>query len=199
MSQIMNPDAYERATKARIRANANKTFYATFGSDRITTVLNFLYSEVAKSNPFTLWESFVNGFEKYGKLSEKQILCVENSIAKSAARKVEYLQKKVEADVTKVFVGKIGERETFAVTLKKRIVIDRRQLFYSDRGYTLLYIFEDADGNKIIYSSSTGCALYPDGSDVKEGDNLLITGKVKEHKVYKGEKQTVISRPKFNY
>lgn len=199
MSQVYNETAYENAIKARIWHNANKTFHKTYG-ERAHKVIEFLAGEVFKAKVFELWQSFYDGYQKYGKLSEKQVICVENAIAKREAKKVEVEQSRQEERSKSNFVGKVGQKETFVLEVEKIISYDRRQFHYYDRGYSILFLMKDGFGNRVVYNCASGYPTFKDdGEDVKEGMIVNVTGFIKEHKEYKGEKQTVLSRPRFTH
>lgn len=82
------------------------------------------------------------------------------------------------------YVGTIGQRQDFALTLKSVRVI---QGYYGD---THLYKFADENGNAIVWFSSKNLHLVV-------GDNYEIKATVKEHKEYNHEKQTTITRGKM--
>lgn len=94
------------------------------------------------------------------------------------------------AHLTSSYIGTVGERTTFTLTY----------LFYASytthltyRGEThYIYNFQDANGNKFIWNTTS----YPDVT-FEEGRSYLIKATIKEHSEYKGEKQTVLSRVKF--
>jgi hypothetical protein len=94
-----------------------------------------------------------------------------------------YGYRKVETR-TSEFVGVVGKRDRFEVTLTGRIAFD------SAYGNLWLYKFEDAAGNALVWWTSAGLA------DVHEGDRLTVVGMVKEHKLYNNIKQTVLTRVK---
>ena len=81
-------------------------------------------------------------------------------------------------------VGTVGKRETFEVKL-----VDKRTIetFY---GISVLYKFEDKDGNILIWFASGN------GIDVPVGEFVKIAALVKGHDEYKGLKQTKINRVK---
>lgn len=197
MSLVMYPDHYEKAIQYRIRNNATKTFIKTFGEERVNNVLGFLQGEVSKAQPFPLWVSFIEGYHKYGKLSEKQLVCVENAIAKRAARKAEKEAEIAQNTAKSEFVGQIGEKLTLELTVKAVTTYDRRGFSYYDRGYTIVYIMADSNDNIIIYKATTGRADYKNGNEVERGDIVKVTATVKNHAEYKGVKQTTIQRPKW--
>lgn len=54
------------------------------------------------------------------------------------------------------------------------------------------YSFKDEDGNIFTWIASS-----PMNSDIQKGDTVILDGTVKEHKEYKGDKQTVLTRCKI--
>jgi hypothetical protein len=87
------------------------------------------------------------------------------------------------------FVGTIGKREDFTVTLNKTIG------FEGQYGTTTLHIFTDAAGNRLTWFKSGS-------SDMDETHTYIIKGTVKAHEVYtnkagRDENQTVLTRCKI--
>ncbi len=96
------------------------------------------------------------------------------------------------------YLGKIGERITVRVALKKSFS------FENDYGYrpTTSYIhnFEDEAGNVIIWKTTKSLNEYTysaGGYTVHELIKCDLTGTVKEHSEYKGIKQTILTRCKI--
>lgn len=83
------------------------------------------------------------------------------------------------------FIGEVKERLR---NLKLSLILLNN--FESRFGYCTLLKFKDNDGNIFTWYTST----VP---QVKIGDTLLVTGTVKEHKVYNNEKETVLTRCKI--
>jgi len=75
------------------------------------------------------------------------------------------------------FIGQVGEKVTFTIKEKKAIS-------YGDFGNTF-YRLVGTDNNIYMWSTS----LYPEVGDT-------ITAKVKAHRDYRGEKQTIVTRGK---
>ena len=96
------------------------------------------------------------------------------------------------------YIGNIGDKITFEATVKSI------KEFPSSYGYNRsfnIYTMEDADGNVIVWKSSS-IMMVDEGPNytpyfIKRGDKLSITATVKDHKVYKDANQTVILRPKY--
>lgn len=82
------------------------------------------------------------------------------------------------------YVGEIGTRQDFE--LKCNFITS----FVGYYGTNWLFIFEDKDENTFKYLGSS-CL------EVEQGQTCVLTGTIKAHDEYKGEKQTVINRPKL--
>lgn len=88
------------------------------------------------------------------------------------------------------YVGEIGERITRVVKFLSRYQFERPA--FRGWGTEIIDIcnFEDGDGNFLVWK--TGGYI-----NAKLGSMLKITGTVKEHEMYKGDKQTVLQRVKW--
>lgn len=186
---IEYPHAYEKAKKARIIANANKTFWNTYeDADEIEGFLKAgrIYDEEGNFKCFT--DNFVGSlacaYDSYGKLSEKQVLAVRKCIADRIARKAEWADKKAALDAKREHIGNIGEKITLTVTCVHIVEID------STYGTNYIHICEDANKNIVIYKGSS--LDFPG-----KGGTATIRATVKDHGVRNGVKQTVIQRPKL--
>jgi hypothetical protein len=85
----------------------------------------------------------------------------------------------------KVWVGTIGEREEFTVTV---VAMPSWNTHYGYSTQTVYcYIMEDPAGNKLIWKS----ASY---TELDRGVTARIKGTVKEHGEREGEKQTILTR-----
>ena len=80
------------------------------------------------------------------------------------------------------FVGVIGERIEETLTVTKAITLEG---YY---GTSIMHIMEDKDGN--VYVWTTKAKNFP------EGKTLVLRGTIKDHKEYKGTKQTILTRCK---
>ena len=91
------------------------------------------------------------------------------------------------------YVGEVGKRLELTVTFKgtKSWKIPDRFSYRGGEITQVMYIFEDAQGNTLIWKT-TGYGL--DYEEYPEGCTLTLRGTVKEHKEYKGIKQTVLQR-----
>jgi hypothetical protein len=93
------------------------------------------------------------------------------------------VEKKVAA--TKSYLGKIGDKMTFNLKLKKDMTFDGAY------GTTYMYIFEDAATNEVVYFSSRDLGLT-------QGETYEIKATVKDHRPskYNQTPQTIITRGK---
>ena len=78
------------------------------------------------------------------------------------------------------YVGEVGERLSLEL-----LVIDTYAM-ESNYGSSTMHVMEDADGNAFIWTTSAK-TLTP-------GVNYKVKGTVKDHKTYKGKKQTILTR-----
>lgn len=92
-------------------------------------------------------------------------------------------QQNDEAKANSDYVGTVGDKITADV--KESRLITSWQTVY---GWTHLYKFTTADGNTLVWYASR----------VYQGEPKHITGTVKDHKEYDGEKQTVLTRCKLS-
>jgi len=83
------------------------------------------------------------------------------------------------------FIGSVKERlRSVELTLVKEIFIGSSQF-----GDKFLYSFEDVSGNSIVWFTLK--------QNLEEGKNYNVDATVKEHKIYNGVNQTVITRAKI--
>lgn len=187
---IENPAAYGAAISRYIVINAKKTFAKNFPDAlEIDAYLNFgrVFNDDGRVESYKdgFLGSLAAAYDKYGKLSEKQVLAVRNSIEKSKARRAEWASEKAALDAQRTHLGVVGEKIDLVVTLRKAISIE------SQFGTSFIFIMEDAAKNLVIYKGN-GSAFY----DVQDGDTITIRATVKDHGVRDGVKQTIIQRPK---
>jgi len=121
----------------------------------------------------------------WGSLSENQERAVRESLARSAARRVERQAAKVEqaaADAaTSSFVGIVGARSVYSLTVRRTVD------FIGNFGPGVVNEMVDVDGNVFVYIG--GAKL----GDV--GQSIKIKATVKRHAERDGVKQTALSRP----
>lgn len=129
--------------------------------------------------------------------------------AKLDAQKAEYerLQKEREAEAEKKrlaeearikalkaisqHVGEVGQGLTIKATYVRTAHFTVRAFSGFGTETMCIHTFKDAEGNVLIWKTSKGIGL-------NYGEPVEIRGTVKEHKVYKDEKQTVLTRCKVN-
>lgn len=96
-------------------------------------------------------------------------------------------------------IGTVGAKITVEVTLVN--VYEFTSFSFSYRGESnYIYTMKDADGNVIVWKTTSIMAVPADGDGwqrIDKGDVIRITGKVKEHGEYKGTQQTVLTRCKY--
>lgn len=82
------------------------------------------------------------------------------------------------------YVGNIGDKLVLKLTITKVNIFD------GAFGTTYLYSFVDKTGNQFVWFSSN---MY----NYEPGTEVELNGRIKDHKEYKGVKQTVITRCKM--
>lgn len=121
--------------------------------------------------------------------------------AREANREAERKAREAEIEARKAksqHCGTVGQKLTAEVELAFRAEYE----VPSFRGYGTslmnIYGMRDKDGNLFVWKTAGSLCMQTDaGYDVaRRGDALVITGTVKEHAEYKGEKQTVLTRVK---
>ena len=67
-------------------------------------------------------------------------------------------------------------------------------------GMTVMYIhmFKDENGNKLVWKTSSSLGHWENGewNPLEDGITVKVSGTVKDHSEYNGEKQTVLQRVK---
>lgn len=98
------------------------------------------------------------------------------------------------------YIGEIGKRIKITVEYKKSYSYeDYKFNYYGTTHY--IHTFIDSEGNVIVWKT-TNPVEYVNDENVFEhiikGSIVEITGTIKEHSEYKGTKQTILTRCKFN-
>lgn len=101
------------------------------------------------------------------------------------------------------YIGTVGSRVSFEAVYKKYSEYKTHFTFYGETH--AVYQLEDADGNRIVWDTTSGFIedkkMERDRNGmlpiIWEGAKLLVKATVKDHSEYKGVKQTKISRPTF--
>lgn len=78
------------------------------------------------------------------------------------------------------YQGAVGERIEVEVTITKRAVVE------GSFGLTNIHIMTDANENEYVWATSA--------RTLTEGETYRLRGTIKEHKLYKASKQTVLTR-----
>lgn len=100
---------------------------------------------------------------------------------------IEDLRKKNAPKTESEYIGEIGEKFDGDVVLSKIHTYTTHFTYYGETHY--IYKFTDADGNTIVWKTSW--------HDVEEDKKYHLSGKIKEHEEYNGDKQTVLTRCKI--
>lgn len=91
---------------------------------------------------------------------------------------------------TSNFIGNIKDK------IEKELIYVNYVSYETQWATGYFYKFIDDDSNIYIWSTAKGLN-YSNGWSVNEGDKIKLKGTIKEHKEYKGEKQTYITRCKI--
>lgn len=83
-----------------------------------------------------------------------------------------------------LYAGTVGEKLTFTGTVATLVPVD------TDYGTSMLVVVEA--GATVAKMFTTAAWAW----EVKQGEEVTLTAKVKDHEEYKGVKQTVLTRPK---
>jgi hypothetical protein len=201
------PEAYERAVRSKIIGGAQKKFLAAY--DRADEVYNFLrgYQDEAKES--FLKSMAVNLFENYGKLSEKQYLAVCNIIDTFAEKRNAYIAA-VEAQKAKSeYLGVADEKVSLRLKVDSVISINAQKFSYYDSSVQYIFLMSDLEGNRVVYKSKNylsykfpksqmaeSLVFYGDALSIQAGMVIEVNASIKAQVEYKGEKQTIIQRPK---
>jgi hypothetical protein len=99
---------------------------------------------------------------------------------------IERIEREAQLRAASDYVGKPGERLTLAVTVERATYLERPK-FNAAWVTELVHIvtMRDAAGNAIVSKGRF---------TAEEGQHLTIKATVKEHSVYKDERQTVVQR-----
>lgn len=181
MTAIYNQAAYDNAVHSYIIMNAQKTFYRTYPD--AGDLVNFIASQASFS---TFYASLYDAFNRFGKLTEKQVMVARAGLEKAKARIQKREEDKQALNANRQWLGQEGEKLTVDVAVRKIIPIS------TVYGTSYIFIFEDEAKNVLIYRGNSK-ALY----DVCEGDSVKLEATVGKHSVRDGVKQTIIQRPKL--
>lgn len=121
-----------------------------------------------------------NGWYRYKDSAEiaKILDCKENEFKK---------EHEPENETVSEYVGNIGDKVNADVEFVSAYTYDTHYSYYG--GTSTIFKFKDKNGNIFIWNTSS----YP---NIENGKSYSITAIVKDHKEYKGEKETVLTRCK---
>lgn len=112
--------------------------------------------------------------------------------AKEEAEQIERERQEAEEKARKAIskhIGQVGDKLDLTVTLEKRAWFD----VPSFRGYGMdtmyVYTFRDEQGNALVWKTGKGLVF-------ESGEKVHLTGTIKNHDEYDGEKQTTLTRCK---
>lgn len=142
-------------------------------------------TEYFKLNPYNYRdEEAIAAQKEQDRLNTEQRIKQMEEEQKQLAQKAELERQRLEK---MEYLGTVGEK--IEVELKLIAFINVGVNPYN--GYTnWLVLFDDEHENRVVYFGSAGF----DG--LRKGEKAIIKFTVKDHKEYKGEKQTVMLRPK---
>ncbi|QBQ74422.1 replication factor [Burkholderia phage BcepSauron] len=123
--------------------------------------------------------SLAGKLEQWGYLTGPQAEAAQASVLRLRAR-AEQVQ-------NAAYLGTVGERREFEMTIQKIFTLDTGAAFGSF-GPCYLTIMRDVSGATVVHKGN--CRLFR-----AEGDRVHVRAAVKEHKLYNDLKQTVITRP----
>lgn len=95
---------------------------------------------------------------------------------------------------TSEYQGQVKERlKGLELTVTFETTYETHFSFYGETRY--LYVMEDKDGNIFTWTASSMAGTSKgEWIPVHKGNKVILDGTVKEHKEYKGDKQTVLTR-----
>ena len=183
MTIVQHPEAYESATKARIIANARKTFLSTYPDG--LTIVAWCNQNGRDGSDYkeTFAGSMAKNLAVYGKLTVKQVEAIRNTMATAAARRQEWADKRAAENAKKEWVGEIGKRVELILTVRHIVPL------HGYYGMTWIYICNDQFGNDVIYKGTS--------QFLEKDETGVVLATVKGHGVRDGVKQTTIQRPKL--
>lgn len=201
MSFIENEVAYNNAIARNIRLNAQKgrrnAWMKLEGAVRVNEFLNQFgefepsygddgrYADknavVKAAFGSDFFHAMQDNIMTYGGLTEAQNKAVLDMIARAEVKVAGYAAKRAAEAATSNWIGTVGKREMFTVTIRHIVEID------GIYGMSYLHIMNDDAGNVVIYK---GTKVLGD-----KGERLTVKATVKEHGEREGVKQTKIARP----
>ena len=199
--RVYSDAEYQKMYPAETRSTERKTKLKTqkeiFGFDKgyITIFKGDTYSELdwfrcSNARYANMWGWYVVSTEEVPEDLPKVLTAIqldwelvgntdgslkEDKVIKEAVESIIYEETESE------YVGSIGERLELYLTVEKIIELDNAY------GYSHMFQFRDDCGNCFIWTTATQ-------QNFKVDDEIHIRGTVKDHRKYKGDKQTVLNR-----
>lgn len=121
---------------------------------------------------------------KLAKIEEERKAIEEEEKAKEAKREAEIKARKAISQ----YVGELGERIELMVTYEGYGSFERTPFGGFGTETVYVYNFKDESGNKLIWMTVTG------NVEAQTGETVRLRGRVKDHREYRDEKQTVLQR-----
>ena len=120
-------------------------------------------------------------------------------------RKAEEEKRKAEEMARKAisqYIGETGKRITVQALYDYSASFEIKS--FAGYGTETMYVhtFKDANGNKLVWKTSKDLNTWLDDGSLQtheQGDCVQVTGTVKEHKEYRDEKQTALTRCKLEW
>lgn len=173
-----------RQTKQRMKAGERE---AARLIERETRRAEFLLTQAAlitKTEPFMGDGGFIHDVMERGLaggyVSDKALEAVE--------RAVDGLAERYRLRAASRYVGTVGVRQTFKVTVDRIASYSRPAFGYGGMETVWIITMRDEAGNAIVSKSASFHA--------EKGAHLTIKGTVKEHSTYQDEQQTILQRIK---
>jgi hypothetical protein len=202
---VENEDRYIKAAQERIafnaiRGNRKRWLAAHADGERLVEFL-FQFGEFQNRPDITgglfnseygeLILNLRNQLDGRGSLSEKQTEIVRKCLAQRIKWAAERAEKRASADAASGWVGTVGERAKFDVTV---LFVT----FYEGAfGKVYIHGMKDDAGNVIIHKGSALLVDIIDGypRQINKGERVSFSATVKEHGTREGVKQTIVTRP----
>ena len=115
--------------------------------------------------------------DEWGCLTDNQMAAVRKIMAKRTAQAAEWSAQ----DAKSNWIGTVGERQSFALTVKHVVSLDG-----GNWGTSYINICRDSDDNVVIYKGSNCWG---------KGNAVVCMAKIKEHGERESVKQNIIQRP----
>lgn len=171
--------------------------------DIVSECIHFNYCDPMEVNSRAygnLGRYYVELYQYHGEFTCQKII-LRDEAEVEAERKAEAEAKAKEDAIkagfaTGTYVGEPKKRMDLVLTLASE------HEFEGYYGLTRVYEFADENGNCIVWFTGNTVGCYDESGQrwtpAKVGDTVEMRATVKEHKEYRGTKQTIINRPKIN-